>query len=72
MTEQGVPGAQYKTITGVTLTARDSSGIEANSATIDVTIDVRDVNETPIPVADLSIAGDAQSPITPRTRQTPP
>ena len=51
LAQQGTPGALYKTIAGVKLTARDSSGIEANSATIDVNIDVRDVNERPIATA---------------------
>ena len=59
LAQQGTPGALYKTIAGVKLTARDSSGIEANSATIDVNIDVRDVNERPIAVATLFISGDA-------------
>ena len=67
--EQGTPGGQYKTISGVTVTVADSFNPEAysdtrfepvaNTATIDVSINVRDVNETPIPVQNLSISGDA-------------
>ena len=60
--EQGTPGGQYKTITEVVVTATDSSGMEANNDTIDVNLDIRDVNETPIPAEDLSIAGDAAVP----------
>ena len=67
--EQGTPGGQYKTISGVTVTVADSFNPEAysdtrfepvaNTATIGVSINVRDVNETPVPVYDLSISGDA-------------
>ena len=69
--EQGTPGGQYKTISGVTITVADSFNPEAYSdtrfepvaqtATIDVSINVRDVNETPVPAMALSIAGDAAS-----------
>ena len=70
--EQGTPGGQYKTISGVTVTVADSFNPEAysdtrfepvaNTDTIPVSINVRDVNETPVaaqPVQNLSIAGDA-------------
>ena len=69
--EQGTPGGQYKTISGVKVTVADSFNPEAysdtpfepkaNSDTIDVSINVRDVNETPVPAMALYIAGDAAS-----------
>ena len=67
--EQGTPGGQYKTISGVTVTVADSFNPDAYSATpfepvantaiLPVTINVRDVNETPTQAQGLSIAGDA-------------
>ena len=69
--EQGTPGGQYKTISGVTVTVADSFNPEAysdtrfepvaNTDTIPVSINVRDVNETPVAADPLSIAGDAAS-----------
>lgn len=56
LAEQDVLGAQFKTITGVTVTAMDSSGMEAN---IPVSIDVRDVNERPIEAQPLLKGGMA-------------
>ena len=56
--EQGTPGGQYKTISGVTVTVADSFNPEAysdtrfepvaNTDTIPVSINIRDVNETPV------------------------
>ena len=57
--EQGTPGGQYKAITGVTVTVNDSSGMADNMATLPVSINVRDVNETPVAAQPLVISGDA-------------
>ena len=67
--EQGIPGGQYKTISGVTITVADSFNPEAYSdnrfepvahtATIPVSINIRDLNETPTAAQPLTIAGDA-------------
>ena len=57
--EQGTPGGQYKSITGVTVTVMDSSGMQANMATLPVSINVRDVNETPVAAQPVAISGDA-------------
>ena len=58
LAEQGTPGGQYKTISGVTVTVADSFNPDAysdtpfkpvaNTATIPVSINIRDVNETPV------------------------
>ena len=69
LTEQGTPGGQYKSITGVTVTASDSFNPDAYADTrfepmaysvdLPVTINVRDLNETPVESQPLTIAGDA-------------
>ncbi len=73
LVEQGTPGGQYKTITGVTVTAADSvarmrtlgtdgympmMGLsDSLSATLPVSINVRDLNETPVQAPPLAISG---------------
>ncbi len=71
--EQGTPGGQYKTITGVTVKATDSDPImqtlvgtdtmptmvksERLWAKLPVSINVRDVNETPVEATPLDVSG---------------
>ena len=73
--EQGIPGGQYKTITGATVTVMDSvarmrmlgnnddmpmMGLsDSLSATLPVSINIRDLNETPVEAEPLAISGDA-------------
>ena len=61
--EMGPDGGQHRIITvprvGPRVTATDSAMPMGNSDDIGADIRVNDVNETPIPVADLSISGDA-------------
>ena len=55
----GPDGGQHRIITGSEVTATDSAMPMGNSDDIGANIRVNDVNETPIPTQDLSIAGDA-------------
>ena len=61
--EMGPDGGQHRIITvpgvGPRVTATDSAMPMGNSDDIDANIRVNDVNETPIPVEDLFIAGEA-------------
>ncbi len=57
--EMGPDGGQHRIIEGLRVTATDSAMPMGNSDGIDANIRVNDVNETPIPVANLSISGDA-------------
>ena len=60
--EEGTPGAQHKTITGVTVTVTDSSGMADNKDDLKVKIEVRDVNETPVEARLVTIEGAAAVP----------
>ena len=55
----GPDGGQHRIITGSEVTATDSAMPMGNTDDIGANIRVNDVNETPIPTQDLSIAGDA-------------
>ena len=59
MDEMGPDGGQHRIITGSVVTATDTAMPMGNSDDVGANIRVNDVNETPIPVQNLSISGDA-------------